>query len=104
MSPERSVEKKGIPGRWSQLSLRSKGVAVLTLPLLALLIAQLAIYKVEGDVSAVDQRVLHSYESRGELAQLRNSLGAMEAAMSAYSASGDGQFVSLFDQAREAAD
>ena len=97
-----SWEKKA-PARWTRLSLRSKGVVVLTLPLCALVVAQVAIYRVEGDVASVDRRVVRYYDSRAALAQLRLSLSGAMAAASAYENTGERQYAASFDQARETA-
>ncbi|HEX3748871.1 MAG TPA: PAS domain-containing sensor histidine kinase [Bryobacteraceae bacterium] len=89
---------KKTPARWTRLSLRSKGVVVLTIPLAALIVAQLAIYRVEGDVASVDRRVVRFYDSRAALSQLRVSLSGAQAA------AGERQFSVAFDQARETAE
>ena len=99
--PERTGSKKRYLGRWTRLSLRSKGVAVLTLPLSALVLAQFAIYRVEGDFASVDQRVIRFYETRAELLQVRSSLAGAEAAMGGYAATGERQFTVMFEQARD---
>ena len=101
MMPERSTGKKSYLSRWTRLSLRSKGVVVLTLPLAALVVAQFAIFRVDGNVAAFEQRVVRSHETRAELLQLRSSLGGAEAATGGYLASGERQFGAMFDQARD---
>ena len=101
MMLEKSSRTKGLLSRWLRLSLRSKGVAVLTIPLSALVVAQFAIYQVEGDVASVDQRADRFYEARAELSQLARSLGGAQANAAGYLASGERQFAALFDQARE---
>jgi hypothetical protein len=100
MIPRDSGEKK-MPARWTRLSLRSKGVVVLTIPLSALVIAQFAIYRVEGDVASVDRRVVRYYDSRTALSQLRTALSAAQAAVSAYETTGERQYGMVFAQARE---
>ena len=102
MSTGESGEKKA-PARWTRLSLRSKGVVVLTIPLCALVVAQVAIYRVEGDVASVDRRVVRYYDSRAALAQLRLSLSGALAAVSGYENTGERQYAIAFDQARETA-
>jgi PAS domain S-box-containing protein len=102
MTPDSSGTKK-TPRRWTRLSLRSKGVVVLTIPLAALIVAQFAIYRVEGDVASVDRRVVRFYESRATLSQLRISLTGAQAAASAFVATGERQFGGVFDQAHDAA-
>ena len=101
MVPDQSVEKKAAAPRLPRLSLRSKGVAVLTLPLSALIVAQLAIYEVEGNIQAVDQRVERFYDVRSGLSQLRTSLEGAQAAAGGYLATGDRQYAAIFDQDRE---
>jgi PAS domain S-box-containing protein len=95
--------EKNAQVRWTRLSLRSKGVVVLTIPLSALIVAQVAIYRVEGDVAAVDRGVVRYYDSRAALAQLRLSLNGALAAASAYEATGERQYAAAFEQARETA-
>jgi PAS domain S-box-containing protein len=102
MSVGESGEKKA-PARWTRLSLRSKGVVVLTLPLCALVVAQVAIYRVEGDVASVDRRVVRYYDSRAALSQLRLSLSGAMAAASAFEGTGERQYAAAFDQANETA-
>jgi len=92
-----------MPARWTRLSLRSKGVVVLTIPLSALVVAQFAIYRVEGEVASVDRRVVQYYDSRTALSQLRTALSGAQAAMSAYETTGERQYGTVFDQARETA-
>src|SRR5580704_17652031 len=94
-----SGEKKS-PARWTRLSLRSKGVVVLTIPLSALVIAQFAIYRVEGDVASVDRQVVRFYDSRTALSQLRTSLSGAQAAAGAYENTGERQYGAVFDQAQ----
>ncbi len=94
-------EEKKTPARWTRLSLRSKGVVVLTIPLSALVIAQFAIYRVEGDVASVDRQVVRFYDSRTALSQLRTSLSAAQAAVSAYESTGERQYAGVFDQYRQ---
>jgi PAS domain S-box-containing protein len=96
------VEKKP-PARWTRLSLRSKGVVVLTIPLSALVVAQFAIYRVESDVSSADRQVVRFYDSRTALSQLRTSLTDAQAAVSAYENTGERQYGNVHDQARKSA-
>jgi len=91
-----------MPARWTRLSLRSKGVVVLTIPLAALVVAQFAVYRVEGDVASVDRRVIRFYEARATLSQLRIALSGAQAAAGAYAATGERQFAGVFDQSRDA--
>lgn len=95
-----SGEKKSVLERWSRLSLRSKGVVVLSVPLTALFLALFAVYEVEGNVDAADRAVGRFYEIRAELVQIRSSLGDAEAAARGYLATGQRDFQVTFDQAR----
>ena len=101
MANPRTGEKKGFWARWARLSLRSKGVVVLTIPLAALILAQIAIYGTEGEMASLDKRVIHFYEIRAELSQLRNCLGGAEASIGAFSSTGERQYASMFDLARD---
>jgi PAS domain S-box-containing protein len=101
MMPEGS-EKQKAPSRWTRLSLRSKGVVVLTIPLAALIVAQFAIYQVEGYVASVDRQVVRSYDARATLSQLRLSLSDAQASASAYLSTGERQYAAVFDQSRDA--
>ena len=102
MSGVPSVEKKP-PARWTRLSLRSKGVVVLTIPLAAMVVAQFAIYRVESDVSSTDRQVVRFYDSRTALSQLRTSLTGAQAAASAYENTGERQYGTVYDQAQKSA-
>ena len=102
MSGVPSVEKKP-PARWTRLSLRSKGVVVLTIPLSALVVAQFAIYHVESDVSSADRQVVRFYDSRTALSQLRTSLSGAQAAAGAYENTGERQYGNVYDQAQRSA-
>jgi PAS domain S-box-containing protein len=104
MGDRPSGGKKGIVSRWSRLSLRSKGVTVLTLPLAAFFVAIYSVHQVEGDVAGADERVVRFYETRSQLAQLGSSLVAAEAAAGGYMASGEQQFPAMFDEARATID
>src|SRR5271165_6634878 len=101
MMSDRSGEKKSMWAGWSRLSLRSRGVAVLTIPLTALAVAQFAIYRAEGDVTAVNERVVRFHETRDELARLVSALKGAETAIGGSMATGDRQHAATFDQARE---
>jgi PAS domain S-box-containing protein len=99
MSTGPNVEKKP-PARWTRLSLRSKGVVVLTIPLCALVIAEFAVYRVEADVASVDRQMVRFYDSRTALSQLRSSLSGALAAAGAYENTGERQYGAVFDQAQ----
>jgi PAS domain S-box-containing protein len=100
MTPDSSGTNK-TPSRWTRLSLRSKGVVVLTIPLAALIVAQFAFYRVEGDVASVDRRVVRYYDGRATLSQLRLSLTGAQAAAGSYLDTGERQYAGVFDQSRE---
>ena len=89
-----------MPAPWTRLSLRSRGVVVLTVPLSALIVAQVAIYRVEGDVASVDRRVVQFYDARVTLSQLRVSLSGAQAAAGAFVTTGERQYAGVFDQTR----
>jgi len=98
------IGSKKAPARWTRLSLRSKGVVVLTIPLSALVIAIFAIYGVEGDVASVDRGIVRFYDSRAALSQLRVSLSGALADANAYQTTGERPYAAAFDQARQTAD
>jgi PAS domain S-box-containing protein len=97
-----SIAETKRPARRPRLSLRSKGVVVLTIPLSALIVAQFAIYRMEGDAAPMDERAAQFYETRAALSQLRTSLSGALAATGAYVSTGERLFTGQFDQAREA--
>src|SRR5580692_4633902 len=100
MMPQKVARRKTL-ARWTRLSLRSKGVVVLTIPLSALVIAQFALYQVEGDVVGHDRQVVSFYETRSALTQLRVSLSSAQADAAAYAAGEEKPFAAAFDEARE---
>ena len=85
---------------WWRVSLRAKGVAVLVTPLAALFAALFSVYWVDGDVRSADQSVVHFYEIRDGLGDLRSSLLDSETGMSAYTATGSERFLGVYDKAR----
>src|SRR5436190_9387610 len=70
----RSSRSPSLYDRFSRLSLRSKGVAVLSLPLAALFIALFSIYWVEAQAADADRTIAHAGDIRTELLQLQNLL------------------------------
>lgn len=88
MSP-RNTGPEGIFERWSRLSLRAKGVAVLSVPMAALFIAMFAIYWVEGNVRDADLMTRRADDIRAELLQFHVFLLDAETAVSAYLNTGD---------------
>ena len=98
---EKANGTKGLLARWARLSLRAKGVAVLLVPLAALFVALFAIYRVESELKVADEQVVRFYETHGQLAEVRTSLGQAEAAAGGYVATGQRQFLVLFEQTRD---
>src|SRR5437763_11845735 len=58
-------------GRMPRLSLRSKGVAGLTVPMAALFATLFAVYFLENEARHTDQEVARVYEARTQLLELR---------------------------------
>ncbi|HTS30652.1 MAG TPA: ATP-binding protein [Bryobacteraceae bacterium] len=77
---QRQSDSESIFARWSRLSLRSKGVAVLAVPMAALFTTLIAIYWTELGAHDADQTVMQAYETRDAALRLQVSL---EAALSA---------------------
>jgi PAS domain S-box-containing protein len=98
--PESEHTSRALLARWARISLRSKGVAVLAVPIAALFVVLVSIYWVEGDVRGADLLVIHHYDTRAELARLRSSLLDAETAARGYAATRDRQFYSSFESAR----
>ena len=101
MPAERNSDMKGFLARWSRVSLRAKGVAVLAIPLAALFAVLVAIRFAEGDVRSADQVVVHFYDTRAALVQVRSSLNETEAAIQGYLAAGQDYFLGAFQQSRQ---
>jgi PAS domain S-box-containing protein len=95
---------RGVLTRWWRVSLRAKGVAVLAVPMAALFAALFSIYWVDGDVRDADQTVVRAYDLRAELVELRSSLLDAQTAISGYLATGEANFLSLYDASRKAID
>src|ERR1700704_3884036 len=99
MSP-RNPGPEGIFERWSRLSLRAKGVAVLSVPMAALFIAMVAIYWVEGNVRDADLMTRRADDIRAELLQFHVFLLDAETAVSAFVATGDKLRLTSYEAAR----
>ena len=104
MTPERPRDTRSILARWSRLSLRARGVAVLAVPMAALFSALFAIYWVEGDALEADRTVVRAYETRAELLQLHIFLLESETAVSQYLATGAGPYLPAYEAARASAE
>jgi len=104
MSPEESRDTRGVLARWSRLSLRARGVAVLAVPMAALFSALFAIYWMEGDALEADRTVVRAYETRAGLLELHISLLEGETAVSQYLVTGTGAYLPGYEAARAAAD
>src|ERR1022692_1527560 len=98
--PERKSRSESILARWSRLSLRAKGVAGLSVPMTALFIAMLSIYRYEGNAPDADLTVMRAYETRSEILQFQVFLLDAETAVSGYLATGDSSRLSSYEAAR----
>jgi PAS domain S-box-containing protein len=90
------------PAGWSELSLRAKSVALLSVPLAVLMAVLFSVYRVDGDVRRADESALHANDARAELVTLRSLLLDAETSLNAYIATGQARFLNDFDQARKA--
>src|SRR4051812_43815891 len=97
MSPE---PKAGRSLRFPALSLRSKGVAALAVPMAALFVALFSIYMMEKNASQSALEMVQAYETRKEL--LQTDIGLLDAvsAISAYLVSADAGQLAKYDAAR----
>src|SRR5581483_282418 len=100
MQPEKTSERTGIFSRWSCVSLRAQGVAVLAFPMAVLFATLFTIYWAEGDVRTADSVVGHAYDTRAEIMQLHSSLLDAEAAESGYQATHQERFLSASNTAQ----
>jgi PAS domain S-box-containing protein len=85
--------------RW-RVTLRTKGVAVLAIPIVALFSALLAVYRLEVDLQTADRAVVRSYEIRAGLLELRGLLIDAQAGVAHFSATRHERHVAAFDEAR----
>jgi PAS domain S-box-containing protein len=90
--------------QWSRLSLRAKGVAALAVPLVALFIVMLSIYRFEGSAPDADQMMMRITDARVETLQFQLLLRNAESAVSGYLATGDSSRLSSFQAARQSAE
>ena len=104
MTPERLRDNRSVLVRWSRLSLRARGVAVLAVPMAALFSALFAIYWMEGDALEADRMVVRAYETRAALLQLHIYLLESETAVSQYLATGKGPYLPAYEAAHAAAE
>jgi PAS domain S-box-containing protein len=95
---------RDVPTYWWRVSLRARGVAVLAVPMAALFAALFSIYWVEGDIRDADQTMVRAYTMRSPLVELRSSLQDAQTAISAYLATGEKRFLTLFDTSRQTID
>jgi len=93
---------RDVPTRWWRVSLRAKGVAVMTAPMAALFAALVSISWVEGDVGNADATVVRAYAMRGDLVDLRSSLLDTQTAVWGYLATGEKRFLTIYDASLQA--
>ena len=101
-----TVDRKprGVLSHWWRVSLRAKGVAVLSIPMAALFVALFSISWVETDVGEADDTVVRAYHMRGDLVDLRSSLLDAQTAVLGYLATGEKPFLTLYETSRQAID
>jgi PAS domain S-box-containing protein len=87
-----------------RLSLRAKGVAALTVPLLALFAALVSVFFVENQTRDSDILVARAYDTRRDLLELQVRLLEAESAMGSYLAAHQKTRLAAFDSAREKAE
>lgn len=104
MTPERPHDRPSVSVRWTRLSLRARGVAVLAVPIAALFVALFAVYWMEDEAQEADRVVVRAYDTRAELLQLRTALVDADAAASGYLATLDARYLSGYDAARTSAE
>jgi PAS domain S-box-containing protein len=102
MQTDRPPEHSNIFTRWSRVSLRAQGVAVLAFPMAVLFATLFTIYWAEGDVRSADTIVGHAYDTRAEIMQLHSSLLDAQAAESGYQSTRQDRFVAASDTAQAA--
>jgi PAS domain S-box-containing protein len=85
-----------------RISLRTRGVTVLLVPVAALLGVLFMIYRVEVDVRTTDQSVQRGYDARAELQQLDTLLKDADAALRGYLVTGQQEFFFRFESAGRA--
>ena len=85
--------------RW-RVTLRTKGVAVLAIPIVALFSALVAVYGLEADLQTADRVVVRSYEIHAGLLELRGLLIDAQAGVAHFSATKHERHLAAFDDAR----
>src|SRR5579871_3109758 len=90
-------EPESILARWSRLSLRAKGVAVISVPLAALFISLMSIYVVEGVARDAERTIVRVYSTRDNLRQFHLALLNAGMAVTGYVATGDTTRLLPFD-------
>ena len=100
MTAARQTERRdprGVGRAWADLPLRSKGLVVVAIPLLALLLATVLF----GVAMAQDRRaqaaVLHTMEVEREIAQVRI---LVQAGVTGYVLTGERQYLASYEEAR----
>jgi len=88
----------------ARLSLRAKGVAVLTVPLAVLVLVLLAIYRVEVAARDAEALIARAYDARTSLVRLDMHLTEAGSAVSAYLATGDPNQLSIHAGVRGSVD
>src|SRR5262245_50985711 len=86
--------------RWS-VSLRAKGLPVLSVPVAALLAALAAAYWMDGLLGDAVRDVLRVHESRADLGQMRRSLVEADSALNAYLVTGRRHHLEILHSARK---
>jgi PAS domain S-box-containing protein len=94
------MEMTGLIIRWRRLSLRTKGMVALTVPMLALFSALIAICWVEKAAQVADLISANAYDTRAALLQLHVFLLDADASATAYLASGDNRHLASYNSAR----
>jgi PAS domain S-box-containing protein len=90
---------QGPAKRW-RITLRTKGVAVLAIPVFSLLFALFAVYRLEADLELADRVAIRSYEIRVGLVELGGALLDAQAAVAHYTATGHDRHIAAFEDAR----
>src|SRR5690242_4548868 len=97
------MESAGRPSRRWRVSLRSKGILVLAMPLAGLLAAVSAVYWVDSGLQAADRELDRAFDIRAALMDLRDSLVSAQAGLAHYGATSEARFLTSFEAARQRA-
>jgi PAS domain S-box-containing protein len=84
--PAEKRDPHGGRARWTRVSLRAQGVAVLTFPIAALFVALFSVYWADENGRYAEALVSHSYDVRVAVLRLRGALADGENAADAYAA------------------